>query len=62
MVTQIPNNVDEAGTYMLSGKFINQMLEWMRANTISVEESGPIKLTEAPPSGKVLSLDTTTCP
>jgi len=61
MATAIPSNVDEQGTFLLSGKFINQILDWMRENTISVEDSSPIKLHEIPPNGKVLTLDTATC-
>jgi hypothetical protein len=63
MAAQIPDNVDEKGTYMLSGKFINQILGALRENQIRLaEESGPLQIRERGPQGTVLGLDTDVCP
>ena len=64
MPASIPNNVDEAGTFLLSGKFINQILEALRENKIVIEdEKGPLQIRERSVSkGTVLGLDTDTCP
>ena len=62
MPTEIPENVEPDGTYMLSGKFINQILDCLRENKISIDdENSPLQIREVGPQGKVLGLDTTTC-
>lgn len=62
MPAKIPNNVDPAGTYMLSGVFINAILDCLRERTISFgQENGPVQVSEKGKLGTVLGVQTTTC-
>jgi len=62
MPAQIPENVDPKGTYMLSGVFINRILDCLRENVIVLDQSGPLKIINKGPDGTKLGLDTDTCP
>lgn len=57
----LPDNLDPKMTYMISGKFINDMLDEIRKNKIILDENSPIFISEVGPDGTRLALDTTTC-
>jgi hypothetical protein len=63
MPTEVPDKVDPKGTYMLSGEFINQILDWMNEHELSIddEDNSPLRIREIGPQGTVLGLDTTEC-
>src|SRR5437868_3253252 len=58
MPTDIPENVAEDGTYMLSGYFINQILDVLREQQLSIEDdNSPLQIREIGPGGTVLGID-----
>ena len=57
MPTEIPDNVDQEGTFLLSGSFINTILDFLREQRISVEDNSPLQISEIGPQGMILGFD-----
>ncbi len=63
MAAKIPDNVDPKGSYMLTGAFLNQILDCLREQRIFLaDESGPLQIRERGPLGTAIALNTDTCP